>query len=47
MLAEGGWTVTDFRGEPFAWTGKIEYRHPGVIAAPAELHGRLLTALQA
>jgi myo-inositol-1(or 4)-monophosphatase len=46
LLAEAGWKVTDFGGNPFRWTGKVEYGYPGVIAAPADLHQKLLHALR-
>ncbi|MGH9856927.1 MAG: inositol monophosphatase family protein, partial [Acidobacteriota bacterium] len=46
LLAEAGWKVTDFAGNPFRWTGKIEYGHPGVIAGPPGLHEHLLSALK-
>lgn len=45
LLAEAGWHVTDFSGKPYIWDGKIIYRQPGVIAAPAELHAKLLRLL--
>lgn len=45
LLAEAGWHVTDFSGKPFIWDGNITYRHPGVIAAPKELHTQLLSLL--
>lgn len=45
LLAEAGWHVTDFSGKPYAWDGKIVYRHPGIIAAPSKLHAEILAIL--
>lgn len=45
LLAEAGWHVTDFSGKPYVWDGKLVYRHPGVIAAPPQLHAQLLSLL--
>lgn len=45
MLIEAGWVVTDFHGNPFLFTGKIENRYPGVIAAETDFHPKLLHAL--
>lgn len=45
LLAEAGWKVTDFEGNPFHWTGKVEFGHPGVIAAPPDFHQKLMDVL--
>lgn len=46
LLAEAGWQVTDTKGNEYVWDGKVEYGWPGIVAAPADLHPKLLEVLQ-
>ncbi|MGH9857443.1 MAG: inositol monophosphatase family protein, partial [Acidobacteriota bacterium] len=45
LFTEAGWEVTDFQGNEYSWDDRIEFGHPGIVAAPKELHTRIMDAL--
>jgi myo-inositol-1(or 4)-monophosphatase len=45
LFAEAGWKVTTLSDKPFTWDGRVEYGWPGLIAAPAELHSKIVALL--
>ncbi len=47
LFSEAGWKVTNFENTQFIWDGIVEYDFPGVIAAPSDLHGKIVQVLQA
>lgn len=47
LVSEAGWKVTDRKGERYAWDGKVEFGWPGLIAAPEELHTKVISLLKA
>lgn len=46
LLSEAGWKVTNFLNTPFIWDGIIAYDTAGVIAAPPELHDKIVQVFQ-
>lgn len=46
LFSEAGWKVTNFANTQFIWDGIIAYDVPGVIAAPSELHDKIVLTLQ-
>lgn len=46
LLSEAGWIVTDLQGNDFKWDGHVTYGLPGIIAAPKELHSRLIEVIK-
>ncbi|HLC49687.1 MAG TPA: inositol monophosphatase family protein [Candidatus Andersenbacteria bacterium] len=45
LFSEAGWKVTNFANTKFIWDGIIAYDLPGIIAAPPELHSKIVRML--